>query len=48
MSKKPALGKGLSALLENGDTDIMMSKGTALSEPNDSIGSVSELKVEDI
>jgi ParB family transcriptional regulator, chromosome partitioning protein len=48
MSKKPALGRGLSALLENAETDIMMpgSANGAASEPVDSISKLTIDKIE--
>lgn len=47
MSKKPALGKGLSALLENSSTDIT-SKPSSNKLEHDTIGSISNISVEDI
>jgi ParB family chromosome partitioning protein len=48
MSKKRALGKGLSALLEHAETDITMpaSNGSVLEK--DVLGSVSKIKIADI
>ncbi|NNC82768.1 MAG: ParB/RepB/Spo0J family partition protein [Flavobacteriales bacterium] len=48
MSKKPALGKGLSALLENADTDIMMSRAGSVSDNPETVGSISEIALSEI
>lgn len=42
IKKRSALGKGLSALLENADTDITTSNGTGI------VGSVSSIRIENI
>jgi len=47
MSKKRGLGKGLSALLENADTDIT-TMGTGLNSENQTLGSTSMIGVRDI
>ena len=44
--KKRALGKGLSALLKNPDTDITTNE--SISDTNQVVGSVSEIKIEQI
>ena len=44
--KKRALGKGLSALLKNPDTDITTNESIA--NTNQVVGSVSEIKIEQI
>ena len=47
MSKKPALGRGLSALLENVDTDIML-PGRSAEQAGEVVDSISKLPVESI
>lgn len=47
MSKKPALGRGLSALLEHVDTDIMMT-GRFTEQAGEVVDSISKLPVESI
>ena len=44
--KKRALGKGLSALLKNPDTDITTNE--SIDDDNQVVGSVSEIKIEQI
>jgi len=47
MSKKPALGRGLSALLENAGTDITLTAGSH-SSGSESVDSISKLAIEKI
>lgn len=46
MSKKPALGKGLGALLQNTDTDITI--GSSIEESGNTVGTVSSLAISEI
>lgn len=46
MSKKPALGRGLSALLENAETDITSRENKKTEEG--SVGAISNIKIENI
>ena len=46
MSKKPALGRGLGALLQNSETDITI--GTANDEVGNIVGAVSSISISDI
>lgn len=48
MSKKPALGRGLSALLDNAETDIMLPKRSQASSSSDAVDSISKLPVDAI
>jgi ParB family chromosome partitioning protein len=48
MSKKPALGRGLSALLENSETDIMMPVSKLVNPQSDAADSIAKLSVNSI
>ncbi|MCI5057694.1 MAG: ParB/RepB/Spo0J family partition protein [Flavobacteriales bacterium] len=47
-TKKPALGKGLSALLENAETDVTTSKKSLGTKSERVVGSISKIPVSDI